>query len=228
MTVHFNDIPDQVGLTRGPQRADAIVRGRLYRKFFKRLIDAAFVLVTLPISVPIMLIFGLLVALDGHNPFYRQDRVGRNGRIFRIWKLRSMVPDADGLLASHLANDRAARQEWDASQKLKNDPRITRIGRFMRRTSIDELPQLINVLVGNMSLVGPRPMLVSQTSMYPGSAYFKMRPGITGMWQISDRNDCEFKDRAGHDTRYFNELSLGTDISVLASTIGVVLRCTGY
>lgn len=227
MTVHFHDISEQVDLS-AAGGVGIKERGGVYRSVVKRGLDLALVIVTLPISLPIVLLFAGLVALDGHNPFYRQDRVGRNGRVFRIWKLRSMVPDADARLAAYLSGNAAAKSEWDRTQKLKKDPRITAVGRFIRRSSIDELPQLFNVLSGDMSLVGPRPMMVSQTSLYPGTTYFRMRPGITGMWQISVRNDSSFGDRAVHDTRYYEQMSLATDLAILTSTVGVVFRCTGY
>jgi len=228
MTVHFQDIPEAARAAITSPVGNAAPAEGIYRRSFKRFFDTALVLVTLPIVLPIILVFAALVALDGHNPFYTQKRVGRNGRIFRIFKLRSMVPNADDLLAAHIASDAEARAEWQSTQKLKKDPRITRIGAFIRRSSIDELPQFFNVLLGHMSLVGPRPMLIEQVPLYPGSAYYRLRPGITGFWQISDRNECAFADRALHDARYEAKISLGTDLGILASTIGVVLRCTGY
>lgn len=228
MTVHFQDIPDSVGASLTSDRRGLAKQSGAYGTFGKRFIELVLVLVTLPIWATIIAGIALVAARDGHSPFYRQERVGKDGRIFRMWKLRSMVPDADQLLAEHLASNSEARVEWETTQKLKNDPRITTFGRLIRRSSLDELPQLFNVLIGDMSLVGPRPMMVSQTSMYPGSAYFLLRPGMTGFWQISDRNECEFKDRAGFDTKYFREMSLWTDVSIMARTIHVVFRCTGY
>ena len=139
-----------------------------------------------------------------------------------------MVPRADTLLEYHLRKNPEARREWDETQKLKRDPRITRIGCFLRKSSLDELPQLWNVLMGDMSLVGPRPMMVDQEALYPGTAYFELRPGITGLWQISDRNASSFAERAKFDDRYLNSCSLSQDISILLQTTGVVLRGTGY
>ena len=169
-----------------------------------------------------------LVALDGRSPIYLQKRVGRGGRVFHMVKIRTMVPGADGLLEDHLSKDPAARREWDETQKLKSDPRITWIGSFLRKSSLDELPQLWNVWVGDMSLVGPRPMMVSQQALYPGQAYFELRPGITGPWQVSDRNASSFADRAGYDNRYLSSISLSQDLSILMRTVSVVLRGTGY
>lgn len=200
----------------------------LYRNGLKRVIDFFLVLATLPITLPIALVLMALVALDGHNPIYRQKRIGRGGRVFRIFKIRTMVPGADSLLEQHLEADPEARREWDETQKLKSDPRITRIGGVLRKCSLDEVPQLWNVLKGDMSLVGPRPMMVDQQVLYPGTAYFDLRPGITGLWQISDRNDSSFAARAGYDTRYLASLSPALDLAILLRTIMVVLRGTGH
>ncbi|WP_353681608.1 sugar transferase [Actibacterium sp.] len=190
--------------------------------------DSALILATAPFVAPLILIFALLVALDGGRPFFRQRRVGLNGKTFEMWKLRTMVPDAEAQLERHLASDPEARCEWEVSQKLKSDPRVTRVGRLLRKTSMDELPQFLNVLKGEMAIVGPRPMLSSQQDLYPGSAYYKLRPGITGPWQVSNRNDSEFKSRAIYDTRYDQEVSLRTDLSIMFKTVSVVFRGTGY
>lgn len=139
-----------------------------------------------------------------------------------------MIVNADAQLETYLASDPTARAEWDSTQKLKVDPRITRFGRILRKSSLDELPQLWNVLKGDMSLVGPRPMMPCQRDLYPGSAYYRLRPGITGPWQVSRRNESTFADRARFDTDYDRTLSLGTDIGLLISTVRVVVRATGY
>ena len=202
-------------------------REGLYRNLYKRLFDIVFVLL---IALPVSLVVGvlaLLIARDGSNPFYFQKRVGMDGKVFYMIKLRSMVPNADKLLEAHLASDPAARAEWDERQKLENDPRITRLGRLIRSTSLDELPQFWNVLVGEMSIVGPRPMMVDQVRLYPGTAYYNMRPGITGFWQISERNEASFAERAFHDTHYDAKLGLGTDLRVILRTVGVVVTATG-
>lgn len=201
---------------------------KLYRDYVKRLFDIVVVLLLAVPTLLIVAVFAVLIMRDGHAPFYRQARVGRDGRRFSMWKLRSMVPGAEYQLEEYLAKDPKARDEWDRTQKLRDDPRITFIGRIIRPTSIDELPQLWNVFVGEMSLVGPRPMLPSQTVIYPGSAYFAIRPGITGYWQTSSRNDASFAQRADFDTRYLKDLSLWTDLKILWRTVIVVLRGTGY
>lgn len=198
-----------------------------YRDTFKRGLDMILVLAMALPALLVIALFAALIACDGHSPIYLQKRVGRNGRRFDIWKLRSMVPDAEDRLQAHLARDTAARMEWDRSQKLQDDPRITRLGQFIRKTSIDELPQLWNVLRGDMSLVGPRPMMPSQQEIYPGSAYYAIRPGITGFWQVSVRNESSFSQRAEFDTAYLRAMSLKTDLQVLARTVRVVFHGTG-
>lgn len=199
----------------------------LYRQFGKRLLDVVFVIAMAPIALPLILGVALLMALDGHRPFYRQERVGRDGKVFGLLKIRTMVPDADTQLEEYLRQHPEARREWNDKQKLDNDPRVTRLGTLLRQTSLDELPQLWNVLKGEMSIVGPRPMMVNQKSLYPGRAYYLLRPGITGLWQVSQRNESSFASRAIFDDRYQDLLSLKTDLHILVRTIGVVLRCTG-
>ncbi len=201
---------------------------RLYRAAGKRAFDILFVLLTAPIALPLVFIPALLIALGHGQPFYVQERVGRGGRIFRMLKLRSMVHDADDRLEAYLQADPAARREWIEKQKLRNDPRITAFGHFLRKTSLDELPQLWNVLMGDMSIVGPRPMMVEQKKMYPGTAYYSLRPGITGPWQVSDRNRASFAERAVYDQGYDQTLSFGTDLKLLVRTAGAVCRATGH
>jgi exopolysaccharide production protein ExoY len=199
-----------------------------YRNGVKRVVEALLVLLSSPVTLPLILLMALLVACNGGNPFFIQKRLGRNGRVFRIWKLRSMVVDAERHLTAHLDNDPEARSQWDSTQKLKKDPRITSVGRLLRKTSMDELPQLLNVLNGTMSLVGPRPMMLDQQRMYYGLAYYKVRPGITGLWQISARNESEFVARVRYDEEYYRDLSGWLDLKILVRTVMVVLRGTGY
>ncbi|TDT73114.1 lipopolysaccharide/colanic/teichoic acid biosynthesis glycosyltransferase [Litoreibacter halocynthiae] len=199
-----------------------------YRAYVKRAVDFVLILVGLPIILPLMILSALLVARDGYNPIYTQWRVGKNGKRFRFYKFRTMVPNADAVLESYLATNPSARAEWDRDQKLKNDPRIIPMGHFMRKTSLDELPQLLNVLLGDMALVGPRPMMVEQQIMYEGDAYYELRPGLTGLWQISDRNDCGFRDRVKYDDVYNDIASFPIDMAVIIRTFRVVVRGTGY
>lgn len=199
-----------------------------YRRHGKRFLDIVLVLLSLVVTVPLVALAAALAALDGHSPFYLQTRIGLNRRRFRIVKIRTMVPDADAVLKRSLEADPALEAEWMTTQKLKNDARITPIGRILRKTSLDELPQLWNVFNGSMSLVGPRPMMIGQQALYPGVRYYNLRPGITGFWQISERNDCDFRDRAIHDDAYDRSLSFWTDLRVLFRTVRVVLKGTGY
>jgi lipopolysaccharide/colanic/teichoic acid biosynthesis glycosyltransferase len=202
-------------------------RRALYRNGAKRAFDIAFTLLLAPLLVPLVGLLALLVMSDGYTPFYGQKRVGRGGRIYRMWKLRSMVPDAEAALDAHLAADPEARAEWEHHQKLRRDPRVTSVGRVLRALSLDELPQFWNVLRGEMSLVGPRPMMPDQVALYPGRSYFTLRPGITGPWQVSDRNATSFAARARFDNDYAEGLSFRSDLRLLLSTVKVVLRGTG-
>jgi lipopolysaccharide/colanic/teichoic acid biosynthesis glycosyltransferase len=198
-----------------------------YRFVFKRLLDILVVLLAAPFVVPLIAGLALAVALDGGKPFYTQERLGKGGRVFRMWKLRSMVADADQRLSTYLAGNPAAREEWEVTQKLRHDPRITRFGSLLRKSSLDELPQLWNVFIGDMSLVGPRPMMVNQRALYPSAAYYRMLPGITGYWQTAGRHRTSFAARAGFDAAYERDISLVTDLSLLVRTVGVVVKGTG-
>jgi exopolysaccharide production protein ExoY len=193
----------------------------------KRAVDVMVTLLAAPFALVIVGILAVLIRRDGGPVFFCQPRVGKGGRIFNLWKLRTMAPDAEQRLQAHLAADPLARAEWETMQKLRNDPRITKLGKCLRKYSMDELPQLLNVLLGDMSLVGPRPMLPEQRQQYPGTAYFDMRPGLTGLWQISERNGCTFTERALHDTRYSGIMSFSTDMWILMMTPAVVLKGTG-
>lgn len=214
------DINVQAALALPPRRG-------LYRKLFKRVFDVTTIVLAAPVVVPVVAALAILVARDGGKPFYSQMRVGKGGKRFRMWKLRSMVCDADERMEDYLAAHPEARLEWDLTQKLKDDPRITRIGKVLRQTSLDELPQLWNVLLGEMSLVGPRPIMLSQQSIYPGVAYYLLRPGCTGFWQTAGRNRTTFEARADYDTAYERNLSLMTDLKILVSTVGVMMKGTG-
>jgi exopolysaccharide production protein ExoY len=227
MSIHFTNDLDAL---RDSRPASILVprRSGFYRNFGKHFLDTVLVLVSAVLIVPLVAVLAAAVAVDGGNPFYKQKRVGRNGRVFTIWKIRTMVPDADARLADYLTLNPEARAEWESTQKLKNDPRITRFGRILRKTSLDELPQLLNVVMGDMSLVGPRPIMLNQESLYPGTSYFALRPGITGLWQISERNHASFSDRAMYDNRYEASLSMGLDLTILVKTMRAVAKCTGY
>ena len=200
----------------------------LYPIIWKRLLDIGFVAMLAPVAIIVIAVLAFLVRRDGGPAFFLQERIGMGGRVFRMWKLRTMVPNADAHLAAYLAENRFARVEWERTQKLAMDPRVTRIGRFLRKYSLDELPQLINVLQGEMSIVGPRPMCPEQRDSYPGSEYYWLRPGMTGLWQVSARNMSSFAERAIYDARYAATMSFLVDIGILWKTASVVFRGTGY
>ena len=228
MTLHFS--PAEPGLKRKKtsSAADVSRNNKFYRTKGKRAFDIVLVVALAPIVLPFIAIFALLIMMDGYNPFYSQVRVGRDGKNFRMWKLRTMLHNADEMLDAYLAEDPVAKLEWDSTQKLKKDPRITLVGRILRKTSLDELPQLWNVVNGTMSVVGPRPMMVKQQDSYSGEGYYRLNPGITGLWQVSDRNEGEFVGRVRYDDIYDRTVSLGLDVWVIMRTVVVVIRCTGY
>lgn len=199
----------------------------MYERYLKRIIDISAVLLVTPIVVTLLIFLWPLLLLDGGPIFYSQLRLGKGGRSFRLWKLRTMVVDADDALTAYLAANPAARDEWDRTQKLQNDPRVSRMGRVLRATSLDELPQLFNVLRGEMSLVGPRPIMPSQADRYPGEAYYRVRPGLTGFWQVSGRHRTSFASRAHYDRTYASRISLATDVWVIFATVRVVLLARG-
>ncbi|WP_111733152.1 sugar transferase [Roseovarius amoyensis] len=219
--------PSHLG-TGAPAGARQRGLGSIYRRFGKRAFDIALVLAFAPLYLPLIGGAALMLTVEGGNPFYRQERLGRSGNRFTIFKLRTMERDAEQRLEEVLAADPELRREWDVTQKLRHDPRVTRVGEFLRRTSLDELPQLWNVLKGDMSLVGPRPMLPEQLPLYGDPAhYFALRPGISGDWQVSRRNEGSFAERASYDADYDAALSLGRDLRILWRTIGVVRKRTG-
>jgi lipopolysaccharide/colanic/teichoic acid biosynthesis glycosyltransferase len=188
------------------------------------------VLALAPVAVPIVAVVALVLLILGESPFFSQKRLGQNGRIFHIWKLRTMRQDADLVLENILKTDPIRRGEWQRTQKLKNDPRVTPFGAVLRKTSIDELPQLWNVLTGDMSMIGPRPMMVDQAPLYGVhlGVYFSLRPGISGQWQVTERNDANFLRRAQIDAEYARGLSFGRDLSIVFSTMKAILHSTGH
>lgn len=201
-----------------------------YRTFGKRLLDLALSLALLPVLAPIMGLIWALVRQDGGAALFCQPRVGRNGQVFFCYKFRTMVVDAERVLDTMLATDPVLATEWRRHQKLHNDPRITRFGDLLRKTSLDELPQIFNVLKGEMSLVGPRPFTPSQNALYRtagGRAYYSLRPGVTGLWQVMSRHDTTFAARVRFDERYSAKCSLLGDLGLILRTIKVVLRRTG-
>lgn len=195
----------------------------------KRVFDALGAAVLLALFLPLIATLWALVRRDGGPGFHGHPRVGRHGRLFRCWKLRSMVPDAATRLAMHLAANQAAAEEWARDFKLTDNPRITRLGHLLRRTSLDELPQLWNVLRGEMSLVGPRPVTPPEYASYGRSQhyYHRLQPGMTGLWQVSRRGEPGYRARVAMDVTYYWRASPLTDLRILLGTLGAVLRGTG-
>jgi len=191
----------------------------------KRLLDLVVVLALAPLLIPLTALFSMLIAIDSPgNPFYGQRRLGRDGKPFTAWKFRSMRPDADAVLTDFLARNPSLREEWDKDHKLRNDPRITRVGRLLRKTSMDELPQLWNIVVGEMSLVGPRPIVEAEVSKYGDhfDLYTRVRPGLTGLWQVSGRNNLTYDERVALDAYYVRNWSVWLDLFITAKTVRVV------
>jgi lipopolysaccharide/colanic/teichoic acid biosynthesis glycosyltransferase len=196
----------------------------------KRIFDLVVLLTFVPLVLPLLAIIALLVRVDSPGSiFYRQTRIGRFGRQFRIWKFRSMYVNGDAILAEHLKNNPAAAQEWKECQKLREDPRVTKVGKFLRRSSLDELPQLINVFMGEMSLVGPRPIVAAEIPKFREAYLFytSARPGMSGLWQVSGRSDLSYGQRIELDSKYVRKWELLLDLRILWQTAGAVWRSQG-
>ena len=196
----------------------------------KRLFDFTAALTLLIALSPLLAVIAFLVMRDGGPCVFGHTRVGNGGVKFKCLKFRSMVVNADAILKELLESNPAARAEWERDFKLKDDIRVTKVGHFIRHTSLDELPQLWNVVRGEMSLVGPRPVVEKELERYYGDGaayYLKAKPGITGLWQVSGRNDLDYPTRVSLDVDYVRNWSFGSDIMILLKTIGVVLRGRG-
>jgi lipopolysaccharide/colanic/teichoic acid biosynthesis glycosyltransferase len=196
----------------------------------KRVIDIIGASLFLIVCMPLFVVIAVGVCLSSPGPvFYVQSRAGKGGRRFNFYKFRSMRVDSDEVLTSFLEEDPEAKLKWEQFQKIDDDPRVTRFGRFIRRTSLDEIPQFWNVLIGDMSLVGPRPCMLDQQRLYGQhwAAYCAVRPGITGLWQVSGRNKLTYQQRVLLDARYVQGWSLVADLKILAKTAAVVLRAHG-
>ncbi len=202
-------------------------------RLVKRALDLTVVIVGGLLSLPLIMLIAALIKLTSPGPvFYRQQRIGYGGRSFQVWKYRTMVKDAEIILERHLGTNASARTEWERDSKLKNDPRITRVGHWLRKTSLDELPQIWNVLTGEMSLVGPRPIMNCEFLKYRSyqesfELYAKVLPGITGLWQVSGRSNTSYDKRVDLDTYYVRNWSPWLDLYILARTVKVVLRGEG-
>lgn len=198
-------------------------------RILKRTMDIFGSLAIITALSPVLLILYFLIKKDGGNAIYGHPRIGRNGKEFKCLKFRSMVVNSKEVLEHLLATDPEAKAEWDKDFKLRNDPRITKVGAFIRKTSLDELPQLFNVLKGEMSLVGPRPIIKDELERYEEDVdyYLMAKPGMTGLWQVSGRNDVDYETRVYFDSWYVKNWSLWNDIAILFKTVNVVLKRDG-
>jgi len=201
--------------------------------FLKRTLDVVACSIFIIAFAPLIAFLIILVSLDGGPAFYSQKRIGRNGAMFPCFKFRTMVEDADRVLEQLLAEDAALRQEFQRFWKLKDDPRVTLVGKILRRYSLDELPQIFNVLRGDMSLVGPRPRPVSEMQYFESvmpefnHAYLSVKPGLTGLWQISGRNHLTLEEKAELDARYAREWSVRGDFAIILATFPIVFSGDG-
>ena len=201
-------------------------------RFVKRLIDIVAGIVGIIILIPLTIVLGIIRIIKKENDgplFYEQLRIGKNGKQFRMYKYRSMCMNADERLKEYLEENEEAKKEYKKYKKLKCDPRVTKLGKVLRATSLDEFPQLINVLIGNMSLVGPRPYLPREQKEMGEyySTIIKVKPGITGPWQIRGRSKITFEDRLKLDLEYVNKCSIKNDIKILWNTFAKVLKKDG-
>jgi exopolysaccharide production protein ExoY len=202
----------------------------IVHNWLKRSFDILFSLAALALCLPLFAVIALLVKLSSPGPvFYCSLRIGRKGRLFKFWKFRSMHRDADQRLEVMLSGDPAMRREWQKYFKLKNDPRLTRIGSFLRKTSLDELPQFLNVLMGDLSIVGPRPYLPREAEVIRKilrsdmEKMFSVRPGLTGIWQTAGRNFLTFEERVRLEVSYVDKRSFLFDLRLIAKTIPILI-----
>ena len=221
VTEEYNSIPDKL-----------CGKIKFYiSKFIKRIIDIIAGIIGVILLVPITIIIAIINFIYRENGpiFYTQERIGKDGKLFKMFKYRSMIVGADEILEQYLEQNEEAKKEYKINKKLKKDPRITKIGKFLRKTSLDEFPQFINVLKGEMSLVGPRPYLPKEKedigSYYP--YIIAVKPGITGLWQVSGRNDLTFKERLELDLEYYKNINMKTYIQILIKTIKKVFKAEG-
>ena len=225
-------------VSNGYVRADPVRPLTLWKAQFRRrtseggtrLFDIVLAVLIILFTLPLLVLIAFAIKTqDGGAAVFAHERIGRGGRTFKCLKFRSMVADAEDRLAELLAKDPVARAEWERDHKLRRDPRITPLGDFLRRSSLDELPQLLNVLRGDMSIVGPRPIVAGEVERYGWriAHYCAVRPGITGLWQVSGRNDISYRRRVAMDSLYARRKSLAWDVSLLLQTVPAVLLANG-
>jgi lipopolysaccharide/colanic/teichoic acid biosynthesis glycosyltransferase len=210
-----------------PLAKQRIRHGKKYRDVTKRLFDIIFSLLVLVLCAPVYLVLALAIACTSSGSiFYIQERVGKNYRHFGCIKFRTMIPDADRLLDEMMAQSEDLRQEFSENFKLKQDPRITKIGKFLRTTNLDEFPQFINVLKGEMSVVGPRPLVPEEIVRYGTKIdrVLTIRPGLTGLWQVSGRNNIPYEQRIDIDVSYVRRRNFWLDLRIIFKTILLTLR----
>ena len=217
-------------------RLDLALSARQLRLFsvrvrrWKRVLDVLLAAVSALLALPLGLLIALAIKLESRGPvFFSHQRIGKGQTPFRLWKFRTMAVNGDDILRQHLEENPERILEWRQARKLRGDPRVTRVGAILRRTSLDELPQLWNVLRGEMSLVGPRPIVEDEISKYGAAFAFYCRalPGITGLWQVSGRNELSYGQRVALDLRYIRAWSFALDLAILCKTIGAVVSGRG-
>lgn len=209
---------------------ESAAQQRALHEFGCRALDLAVATLALIVLAPLLVLAALAVAMERKGPvIFAHQRIGREGREFKVLKFRSMAVDGDRLLAEHLAKDPTARAEWEADHKLRRDPRVTPLGKFLRSSSIDELPQLFNVVRGEMSIVGPRPIVVGEVGRYGEffASYCSVRPGITGVWQVSGRNNISYQRRVEMDALYSRRKNVLLDLRIMFATVPAVLTRRG-
>ena len=196
----------------------------------KRAFDLVGAVAGIALLSPLLVMLALLVKFsDGGKVLYGHRRIGRNGEVFRCLKFRTMVENGDEVLAAHFAGNPQSRDEWLATRKLQDDPRVTRVGAVLRKLSLDELPQIFNILRGDMSIVGPRPVVRDELELYGAAAecYLKSRPGLTGLWQVSGRNDVSYRARVAFDRHYVENWSFASDLKIIVRTVPAVFSSRG-
>lgn len=213
----------------GLRTRQALCQRSLYRDYFKRILDILICVLLAPGIVPVIFVLAFIARKDGHSGVFAHRRIGQNGQCFPCYKIRTMGANAEQELADLLMQNNTRRAEWLAHRKLDPDPRVTRLGRLLRRTGLDELPQIWNVLKGDMSLIGPRPVPEDELSKYGArrEVYLAMRPGITGLWQVSGRNDISYAQRVNLDEAYFRNLSFTGDVKIAWRTFKLMLSPNG-
>lgn len=214
----LNDLPDILGA----RTTNPPVGGVL-----KRVMDLVIAVTALVLSAPVMIVIGLLIRITAGGPaIFSHSRVGFGGKPFKCYKFRSMVANSDEVLKTYLDDNSHARKEWEETQKIRNDPRVTFFGRLLRKSSLDELPQLINILRGDMSCVGPRPIVEEELKRYGDHQveYLGTRPGLTGLWQVSGRNSMDYDNRVALDSQYVRNWSIWLDVAILLRTVVAVMR----